>query len=79
MYYRLKGGNRNMIEVLKAIASLNIIGAAIALISLLIYKRYRDLRDQTREPYTKQRMLCLVVLVIGLIYLLMPMWLGLFV
>lgn len=68
-----------MIEVLKAIASLNIIGAAIALISLLIYKRYRDLRDQTREPYTKQRMLCLVVLVIGLIYLLMPMWLGLFV
>lgn len=68
-----------MIEVLKAIASLNIIGAAIALVSILVYKKYRDLRDQTGKSYIKRRVLCLVLFVIGLIYLIMPMWLYFFV
>lgn len=64
-------------EVLSAIASWNLLGAFIAIAGILLFRKYRDIYQETGKVVTKQKTLCIAMFAIGIIYLLMPGWLNL--
>ena len=64
-------------EILQAIANWNIIGAAVAIVSMIFLRKYRDVYQETGASMRKQRVICIACFAIGIIYLLMPAWLNL--
>lgn len=65
-------------EILNFLVKYNIVGMVMAFIGIVGFYKYKNYDENTGKNHKKQKIAFGVVFVLGIVYLMMPLWIKLF-